>query len=136
MARPIGRPTKYDPSYIGRVDDYLTTAGADKKHLPKIESFAIFLDVNKTTLYEWAKHNEDFSNALTKIMERQAECLIDGGLYKGANPLVTKLLLMNNHGMREKNELSSDPENPLVPGIAGVLGKTYGETDTDSTETT
>lgn len=113
-----GRPTKYDPKYVAEVDKYLAEeTGREQMHLPKIESFAIRIGVNKTTLYEWAKRYEDFSNALDKIMQRQAQQLIDDGIYGGkeVNSTIVKLLLQNNHGMREKQDVTTDITSGGIP---------------------
>lgn len=103
---PIGRPTDYKPEYCEMVDDYLAKTGKNQMHLPKIESFAIFLGVVKKTLYNWADKYPAFLHALDKIMVRQAEQLIDDGIYGGkeVNAVIVKLLLQNNHGMREKSD--------------------------------
>jgi hypothetical protein len=120
MANKVGRPTKYDPIFIDKVDEYLLTTGKEQMHLPKVESFAIFIGVHKDTLYEWAKYNIEFSDSLRKIMERQAEQLIDDGIYGGkeVNSTIVKLLLMNNHNMREKKDtdLTTDGQsiNPIL----------------------
>ena len=104
-----GRPTEYDPEYCQKVDEYLKTTGKEQMHLPKIESFAIYLGHHKDTLYEWAKLHPDFSDALKKILVRQAEQLIDDGIYGGkeVNATIVKLLLQNNHGMKEKSDVTS-----------------------------
>lgn len=123
MAHPGGRPSKYNPAFCDLVDEYLRTTGYDQKHLPKIESFAIMLDVNKSTLYEWAKEHPEFSNALDKIMKRQAEQLIDDGIYGGkeVNATIVKLLLQNNHGMRERQDVTSDNKKlEAVPILGGA----------------
>lgn len=114
----MGRPTKYDPSFVAAVDEYLNTTGKEQTTLPKIESFALFIGVHKDTLYEWASKTDDngnlvypeFSDALGKILLRQAEQLIDDGIYGGkeVNATIVKLLLMNNHGMRERSDMTSD----------------------------
>jgi len=116
-----GRPTKYDPKYILMVDEYLETTGREQTHLPKIVSFARYIGVSKDSLYEWAKLHKDFSDALEKIMEKQEEVLIDDGIYGGkeVNSTIVKLLLMNNHGMRDKSEtdLTSKGEKIELPTI-------------------
>lgn len=114
----MGRPTKYDPSFIQEADKYLATAGKEQMHLPTIESFAIWLSVSKDTLYEWKKKYPEFSDALGKILLKQAIQLINDGIYGGkeVNATIVKLLLQNNHGMREKmdNETSNDDIRNLV----------------------
>lgn len=103
---PLGRPTKYRETFTAEADAYLATTGKEQMHLPKIESFALWLDVNEDTLVEWGKKYPDFSAALDKIKKRQKEQLIDDGIYGGnqVNATIVKLLLQNNHGMREKND--------------------------------
>lgn len=104
MKHAGGRPTKYDESFIDEVDEYLKNATRDNMHLPKIESFAIHLNVSKSSLYEWATGHKEFSDALDKILLYQGERLQDDGIYGGkeVNATIVKLLLQNNHGMREK----------------------------------
>ena len=106
MANPVGRPTKYDPRYIEMVDEYLQTTGREQTSLPKIVGFALYIGVSKDSLYEWAKEHKEFSDALEKIMAHQENTLVDDGIYGGkeVNATIVKLLLMNNHGMREKTE--------------------------------
>lgn len=108
--KKTGRPTKYDPFFIQKVDEYLQTTGREQTHLPKIVSFARYIDVSKDTLYEWAKAHKDFSDAIDKIMAAQEETLVDDGIYGGKeiNVTIVKLMLMNNFGMREKTEVETD----------------------------
>lgn len=103
-ARPVGRPTKYNPQFIQEVDNYLSEL--NDTHLPKLVSFALRIGVNQETLTEWGKVHPEFSVALSKIMERQQEQLIDDGIYGGreVNAVIVKLLLQNNHGMRDKSD--------------------------------
>lgn len=112
-----GRPTKYKPEYCDKVDEYLATASKENMHLPKIESFALFLGVNKDTLYEWAKLYPDFSDALSKIMLFQGERLIDDGIYGGkeVNATIVKLLLQNNHGMKERTDMTTNDKELPIP---------------------
>ena len=41
-----------------------------KVNLPSIEDFAIYLNVNKTTIYEWMSNHKDFSNAIDLDLSR------------------------------------------------------------------
>ena len=110
-----GRPTKYDPSFVEEVDKYLETTGREQTHLPKMESLALWLNVNGDTLVEWGKKYPDFSAALEKLKKRQAEQLIDDGIYGGkeVNSTIVKLLLQNNHGMKERvDQTTNDKELP------------------------
>lgn len=121
MAHAGGRPTKYTPEMVQEVDKYLEFATRDNMHLPKIESLAIRLDVDKTTLYEWGKLYPEFSHALAKVMAYQAERLQDDGIYGGkeVNPTIVKLLLQNNHGMRERTDLTTNDKDLPTPIYSG-----------------
>lgn len=126
MANPVGRPTLYDPTFIDKVDEYLETATKENMHLPKVESFAIFLGVSKDTVYEWAKLYKEFSDALRKILTIQAERLIDDGIYGGkeVNATIVKLLLQNNHGMKERVDQTTNDKDLPTPIYGGKSTET------------
>ncbi len=112
--------SEYDPIFCEKVDDYLKTTGRENTTLPTIEGFAIYLDVAIKTLYNWAKKHPEFLQALEKIKIRQKQQLIDDGIYGGKdiNAVIVKLLLMANHGMKERSDITSD-EKPLPVPIYG-----------------
>lgn len=136
----LGRPTKYQEEYITKVDEYLelhqdtelekVVLTSDKGYekidyklkvdLPTVEGFASFLDVNKTTLYEWEKLYQDFSNALNKIRTEQQTRLINEGLAGNYNPTIAKLILSSNHGMREKTETDLTSSGNELKGITSI----------------
>lgn len=89
--------------YIAQAHDTFDDHGKLRVRLPKIESLALYLGVNKDTLYEWAKHHVEFSDALQRIREMQAERLIDRALEGTYNHVISKLLL-HNHGYSDKTE--------------------------------
>jgi len=117
----IGRPTEYDPIFVDKLKDYLETTGREQTSLPTIEGFAIYLDVVKSTLYEWAKEHKEFSNALREILLRQAKQLIDDGIYGGkeVNSTIVKLLLQANHGMKERSDVTTDDKQLPTPIYGG-----------------
>jgi DNA-binding transcriptional regulator YiaG len=122
-----GRPNEFKEEYITKVDEYLESRQDEevqvvkqssekyemfdnklKVKLPTIEGFARYINVNKTSLYEWEKQNEMFSNALDKIRIEQQERLINAGLSGDYNSTIAKLILSSNHGMRERGDVTSD----------------------------
>lgn len=107
-----GRPSKYDPSFIDELDKYLKTTGREQQSLPTIQGFSLWLDVNDETLTEWSKTHPEFSATIERLKKLQAKQLIDDGVYGGkeVNATIVKLLLMNNHGMKERNDMTSDDE--------------------------
>jgi len=121
-----GRPTKYKEEYIEEIrvylkectdilDDYHKTRGEKsdsyerviKVNLPMVEGFALRLGVNKTTIYEWAKNHKRFSNALGQIKIEQKKRLIEMGLSGDYNPTIAKLVLSANHGMVERQDVTT-----------------------------
>ena len=116
-----GRPTKYDPSFVDKVDEYLRTTGTTANHLPKIESFALYLNVCKKTLYNWADKHKEFLHALDKLMLKQGEQLLDDGIYGGkeVNATIVKLALQNNHGYKERTDITTK-DNELPTPIYGA----------------
>lgn len=147
-----GRPTEYKEEYISKATEYLNccqdtveeyhkTRGEKSDtydrlvhvRLPSIEGFALFLDVNKTSLYEWEKKYPEFSNALDKIRTTQQQQLMDKGLSGEYSPVIAKLILSANHGMREKQDVTTDGKELPIP-IINVLSNYEKEDNTDTSE--
>jgi len=116
----MGRPTKYDASFVGKTKEYLLMCGREQTKLPTKQGLALFLGVDDETLNEWAKIHKDFSATLKELMLTQADQLINDGIYGGkeVNSTIVKLLLQNNHGMREKVDNTTDGK-PLPTPIYG-----------------
>lgn len=113
-----GRPTKYDESFIKMVDEYILTTGREQTSLPTVEGLAHYLDTSREAVNRWTKKHKAFRIALRRLKTIQGEQLINDGIYGGKeiNPTIVKLLLMNNHGMRERKDVTSDNEKiePMV----------------------
>jgi len=124
MANPGGRPTKYTPELNNELDKYLSTTGKEQMSLPTIQGFSLWLNVNDDTLNEWGKKYPTFSATLKRLKDIQAQQLINDGIYGGkeVNATIVKLLLQNNHGMREKTDIGVDGRLEVVI--------TYGESNT------
>lgn len=124
----VGRPTKYSDEILKRTLEYIDeceddevqqTVGMSAKgtelfknkvvvNLPSVEGLAYYLDVNKSTLYEWEKEYPEFSNALSKLRAKQADVVLNKGLSGDYNPTIAKLILSNNHGYRERTDTTTD----------------------------
>lgn len=123
-----GAPTKYDISLIDKVDEYLKTTG-DKYEtfdtgavkdgvpvkitklvvdMPMIEGFSDYIDVCVSTINNWELEYPDFLVATNKIRKAQKKVLMNKGVSGEYNPLITRLVLSANHGMREKSDVTSD----------------------------
>ncbi len=132
IAKKGGRPTKYRTKFVKEVDRYLDEIKSKQNQLPTIEGFSIRIDVNIDTIGEWTKQYPKFSVAIRKIMRKQKEKLIQDGVYnKDANSTIVKLLLMNNHGMREKQDTDITSGGIAFP-ILGGISKENENKKTDS----
>lgn len=69
--------------------------------------------------------DERFSEALELVKMNQKFQLMDGGLNGAFNALITKLLLMSNHGMAEKTDTTV--RQHIDKDIDELLDKEYGE---------
>lgn len=105
-----GQPTKYTPEMISKVDEYLSTCGREQTELPTLEGFGIYLDVSTDSLTNWSKQYKEFFGSLKKILQYQKKQLINDGIYGGkeVNSTIVKLILQNNHDMREKVDNTTD----------------------------
>lgn len=130
---PAGRPTEYTEEYINKVDEYLAICIDEEREyhktrgeksdsyerrlnvkLPTIEGFAKFLDVSKRVLYDWKDKYPEFLHALEKIESEQKTRLLDNGLSGDYNPVIAKLVLSANHGMKERSDVTTD-DKPITP---------------------
>jgi len=102
-----GRPTKYTPETITKLNKYLEEAIPQNMKIPTVEGIALKLGINKTTLYEWAKKKPEFSNALNKLKMMQKEALTETGIFGGKeiNQSIVALLLKVNHKMYERPQI-------------------------------
>lgn len=104
----IGRPTKYYPAIINKIDEYFTTVGREQTCLPSIEGLAEYLDISTETVYQWGKVHKEFSDTIKKVAERQRKQLMDDGMYGGkeVNAAMAIFLLKANHGMSDGTNLT------------------------------
>lgn len=62
----LGRPTKYKEEYCQMLIEHMSSGLS-------FESFAAVIDVNRDTLYEWAKVHSDFSDTKKRAFDK---CLL------------------------------------------------------------
>lgn len=135
--KPVGRPTKYLPRflkeaylYIDRCvdiqDEFHKTRGEKSDsyertlevQLPTIEGFALVSKVAVSTLYLWAEKYPQFSEALDIIKMKQKEVLLAKGLSGDYSPVIAKLILSSNHGMTDRNDVTTQGDKlptPIIP---------------------
>lgn len=136
---PAGRPPEYDSAFIDKVDVYLQenqdvweefhkTRGEKsdsyerivKVKLPSREGFAKFIGYSVDALADWEVEHEEFGGALKKIDAEQKTRLINEGLAGNYNPVISKLLLSANHGMRDKADVTTN-DKPMTFTVVSKL---------------
>lgn len=85
-----------------------------KVKLPTIEGLALYLGINRDTLYDWETKDSEFSDILNTLRAKQADMLINNGLSGNYNPTIAKVLL-TKHGYREGIEQTGKDGKDLIP---------------------
>jgi len=119
-----GRPTKLTDALIEKAAKYATKDYMlHSEVIPTIEGLAVYLDVSRSTIYNWKTENRDFLDILDGLMARQAKELFSNGLTGDFNPTITKLIL-TKHGYSDRVEqdvTSSDgalaPTSIILRGV-------------------
>ena len=76
--------------------------------IPSAIGMAMVLNLDDTTLYDWAKQeNNEFSRILPRCKKRQEFKLIHGGLEGTLNSNIVKLVL-GKHGYSDKQEIKAE----------------------------
>ena len=119
MTHAGGRPTKYEERFVDEVDVYLSMCGREQTALPTLEGFALHLDISMDALEDYRKLYPEFSGALKRITLNQKQQLINDGIYGGkeVNSTIVKLLLQNNHGMRDKVDQDIKSDGKEIKGF-------------------
>lgn len=97
------RPTKYSDEIVQKAEGYLTKYTENGDVIPSIEGLAEYLDLNRSTLYDWRDHDDKkaFSDILGRLLAKQARVLINEGLKGEFNAAIAKLAL-GKHGYHDK----------------------------------
>lgn len=122
MKHAGGRPLEYDKSFVDKAKEYLDSCQDEEVEQEKRENFvtyktkaklptkgglAVYLDVSRDTLYDWASKYQEFSYIMEKLGAIQEERLINSGLSGDYNPTISKVLL-TKHGYREGQDITSN----------------------------
>jgi len=85
--------------------------------IPSVAGLAIYLKVARSTIYKWADEQPNFSDTLEQILATQEEILTSNGLGGQYSPVITKLMLSNNHGYKEKTETDVTSKGERISGF-------------------
>lgn len=132
---PAGRPTEYDPvkttklarEYIENCEDKYVRKSLIVD-LPVAAGLALYLGVNKKTLYEWAQKYDEFGNIMAELNAKQEKMLLTNGLSGKYNSTISKLVL-SKHGYKEQIGLSGEEEGDPIRvdlNVNDTISKIYG----------
>jgi hypothetical protein len=133
-----GRPTKYNPDVIyPKIEEYLSMCSREQTKLPSVEGLALFLDVNKTTLFAWDKIYPEFSNYLKKLADTQKQQLMNDGMYGGkeVNAGMAIFLLKAIHGLKDGSGTNVNVSGDKVIAILGGVTKDVHTDDSNKEDT-
>lgn len=113
---------KYSEEKLALAWDYFENYKDYNDEIPMIEGLALALKVDKSTLYDWAAHpdREEFGQVMRLVKLQQHNDLVNGGLNGTNNAAITKLLLGNNHGYSEKQEVKQDTTATVKHEVSSV----------------
>jgi len=112
------RPTKYSKEILDKskeyllierpCDDIITKVGKVREVIPTIEGLALFIDIARSTIYDWVSQDEgkeEFSDIVSQVLEKQGLGLVNGGLDNTFNSKIASVIL-SKHGYREAKEIT------------------------------
>lgn len=111
---PLGRPSKYDEKYCEMLVDHMAEGYS-------FESFAAVIDVNRDTLYEWAKVHPVFSDAKKRgfdqslfVWEKFGIAGLWGSKDSSFNAAVWIFNMKNRHNWKDKVEHTGDDDDAPI----------------------
>lgn len=122
--QPLGRPSKLEQA-LERAKTYLKGGYLENEEvIPTLAGLAWYAHISRSTLYEYKKISEEFSDTLEAILALQETKLINKSLLGEFNPTLAKLMLAN-HGYSDKvkQELAGEIENKIPPALNIIIGE-------------
>ena len=104
------RPPKYTPELLLKAHEYIDEwEVSEDEPVPLLCSLALYLDINRATLYKWRDQEdyEEISDICTKVMTKQEQLLMAGGLTNKFNATITKLGL-TKHDYSDRSEVKQE----------------------------
>lgn len=107
----------YNDAMLAKMRTYLDVweDRGPKRVIPTIEDLAKFLDVGRQTLYDWSKAHKEVGDELDRIMEVQADILIQRGLVKEFDNKLTALMLSKHGYIQEKTVDHKSSDQSMSP---------------------
>lgn len=109
----------HSPRYA-KVED--TLVPIKRVQIPAVGGYATYLGYPKVTLKSWAMRHPEFRAAMLMLKQVQEYYLTNYGGVGMYTPTVVKMMLMNNHGMKDRSERT-------VNHLFGIVREVYEKAD-------
>ena len=111
----MATPTKYKDEILSKTIEYTDNFGDYGHAIPSVEGLADVLKIQKASISDWAENsaNDEFTKAMNMLSNRQHLELINKGLSGAFNETVVKLILINNHGYKDKKFINANHNHDL-----------------------
>jgi hypothetical protein len=94
---------------FAKIREYIDKEYKIDETVPTIAGLAVFLDVDRKTIYNWIESNKRFFHIAERLMSIQEKKLLTGGLLNKYNSTTVKLML-TKHGYKDESKQSIDTE--------------------------
>ena len=88
--------------------------------LPSKGGLAVYLNVTRETVYDWAQKYPEFSYIIERLGAIQEERLLNNGLSGTYNPTIAKVLL-TKHGYREGIDNTTNDKDLPTPILGNAI---------------
>lgn len=106
-----GRPTKFTDETLGKVKSYIKNYKDEDDLIPSLAGLAVFLGINRATVYDWKENKPAFSDMLEELLFIQEKILLTGGLSGNMNSTITKLVLAkHNYSDKQETDITTGGE--------------------------
>jgi hypothetical protein len=102
--RKVGSPEKYtDKQLVELTKDYISDGYRVNDLFPNIAGLALWLKLNRTTIYERAKECKEFSNTLESLKDLMEQNITKNALEGKYNANFATFLCKSRLGMKEND---------------------------------
>lgn len=124
-----GRPTKYKKEYCEQLIDYFSIKPFElDKHKRKVPNpqpnlfgFAALIGVSRDTIHEWTKVHKEFSDAMSKAKDLQANFVLTNALLGLTNSTFSQFMMKNVTDWRDKKEVDhTSTDGSMTPKPAKI----------------
>lgn len=114
---PVGRPNELIAT-LELAKDYVF-GGWEKRGdvIPSVAGLACFAGKRRSTIYDYASKNDEFSDILEAILALQENKLLNGSLAGNLNSTIAKLIL-TKHGYSDKQDISANITTTELPSVS------------------